>query len=67
MASRYRVRTDGEWFHIPRRGHDITCCDCGLVHMVKSRLRGRHIEIQATRLPRATGGRRAALAKKKRK
>lgn len=56
--SRYRTRMDGEWFHIPRHGHLIACCDCGLVHLLKSRLRARKIEIQATRKPKNTAGRR---------
>lgn len=66
-APRYVVRRDGEWFRIPRHGHDVACCDCGLVHRFKARLRGRSIEINLTRMPRATGGHRAALKKSKKR
>ena len=53
-------RADGEWFRIERKGHIIQCCDCGLVHLVRSRLRGKSIEIAATRLPRNTASARKA-------
>lgn len=58
-ARRYKIRMDREWFHIPRQGHLLGCCDCGLVHLIKARLRNWKIEIQATRMPRHTAGMRS--------
>lgn len=57
----YPVRRDGEWFRIERGGHLFACCDCGLVHKLRSRLRGRSIEVSATRMPQNTGGVRRAM------
>lgn len=58
--SRYTPRVDGEWVHWARRGHLVACCDCGLVHFMRPRVRGGRVEIQATRMPRHTAARRAA-------
>lgn len=52
------VRKDGEWFHVAQRGHVIECCDCGARHVIKPRLRGRRIEIAATRIPRGRARKR---------
>lgn len=57
----YTEANNGEWFRIERSGRLISCCSCGLVHLVRSRLRGNSIEIAATRLPRNTGGKRKAM------
>lgn len=57
----YTTRADHEWFHIPRHGHLIACCDCGLVHLFKSRVRNRRVEVKAVRMPKHTGGRRSGL------
>lgn len=61
----YVTRDGDEWFRIVRAGHLVACCDCGKVHLVRSRLSGRHIEIMATPMPRNTGGRRSKIAKKR--
>jgi hypothetical protein len=44
MSSRYKQAYSDEWFVIPRSGMDIACCSCNLVHDVKVRLKGKHIE-----------------------
>lgn len=54
----YTTRKDHEWFRIPRHGHLIACCDCGLVHLFKSRLRGRSVEVKAVRKSALTAARR---------
>jgi hypothetical protein len=58
--SRWKIRKDGEWVHWARKGHLVACCDCGLVHLFRPRLRAGRIEVQAIRLPRQTGGIRKA-------
>ena len=60
---RYKVRRDHAWFHIPRHGHLVACCDCGLVHMFKSRVRSGRVEIKAVRLRRNTAARRRGMRK----
>lgn len=60
----YTIRADNEWFRIPRHGHLVACCDCGLVHLFKSRLRGRAIEIRATRKSALTSARRRSIGVK---
>jgi hypothetical protein len=61
VKSRYVQRTDGEWFHIPRRGHIISCCDCGLAHLFYPRVRKGRVEIKVYRLRRNTASRRRAM------
>jgi len=39
----------------------IACCDCGLVHQFRIRIRSGRLYMQANRLPRETGGRRTAM------
>lgn len=51
---------DGEWFHVPRRGHALVCCDCSLAHLIVPRIRHGKIEIKATRLRGLTATQRRA-------
>ena len=64
-SSRYEQVEDGQWwlFHEDRsnRRCKIACCDCGLVHQFRIRIRNGRVEMQVNRLPQETGGRRAAL------
>jgi len=68
-SSRYEQVEDGEWwlFHEGRsnRRCKIACCDCGLVHQFSIRLRAGKVYMQANRLPKETGGFRAALKRQK--
>jgi hypothetical protein len=67
MSSRsaYEQVHDGEWWLFrdgrSNRRCKIACCDCGLVHAFKIRIRQGRIEMQVNRLPQETGGRRAAM------
>ncbi len=56
--SRYIQRIDGDWVHWSRKGHLIACCHCGLVHLMRPRVRKNRVEVQAFRMPRHTAGRR---------
>lgn len=64
MTSRYVQRKDGEWVAWGK-AHLVACCDCGLVHLMQTRVRGGRVEVKATRMPRHTAGRRAAMKRKK--
>ena len=68
-SSRYEQVEDGQWwlFHEGRsnRRCKIACCDCGLVHQFRIRMRGGKLYMQANRLPKETGGFRAALQRRK--
>jgi len=68
--STYEQVHDGEWwlFHEGRsnRRCKIACCDCGLVHQFKVRIRQGRLEMQVNRLPKETGGRRTALKAERR-
>jgi hypothetical protein len=59
---RYHKQVDGEWVRPILKGYRIRCCDCGLVHHIDFRLRGRHVEFRATRA-RGRNTLRAALKK----
>lgn len=61
--SQYEQIHDGEWFDLPNRW-DLTCCDCGLTHRVYVRLKNGRMQIRMDRHGPATGGRRAAAARK---
>lgn len=46
------VRTpvsDGEWVQPIRRGYQMECCDCGLVHRMNFRIRDGRTQFQAFR------------------
>lgn len=61
--SKYEQIHDGEWFDMPK-DWDLACCDCGLVHRVFTRKRKGKIQIRMDRHGPATGGIRAAAARK---
>lgn len=60
---KYEDARSDEWFALARRGNKIACCDCGLVHAVDVRLRGRTVEVRFARDERAT----AAIRRGKRR
>ena len=51
---KYKQRVDGEWFRLGRY-HKLTCCDCGLTHLFRWRVRKGEVELMAVRDNRATG------------
>lgn len=57
MKAKYTARQDGEWFDVTE-SHKISCCDCGLTHIVEHRRRGKRIEMMAVRDMRATAQKR---------
>ena len=61
--SQYEQIHDGEWFDLPAK-MDLACCDCGLVHKFQSRLKNGKVQIKMDRHGPATGGKRAAAARK---
>lgn len=52
---------DGQWFGVPKRGEEISCCDCGLVHHVKASKRRGRIGLRFWRLSAQTGGIRKGM------
>lgn len=52
---KYTDKKDGEWSKVIGRKHLLMCCDCGLVHLLKFRIRKGKIEFQGFRDNRATG------------
>jgi hypothetical protein len=61
--SKYEQIWDGQWFDLLSRW-DLACCDCGLTHRVFVRLKDGKIQIRMDRHGPATGGVRAAAARK---
>lgn len=57
---RYRQVEDGEWSNFPRT-EKVACCDCGLIHTYRWRVRKGYFERQAIRDNRATYARRKRL------
>ena len=57
-AKRYVQVYDGDVVEVVGRIHKIACCDCGLVHLLRFRLKGSVITFRAYRDNRATAQRR---------
>lgn len=53
---KYEDVTGDQWWPIARRGNKVACCDCGLVHTVDCRLKGKTVEVRFARDERATAG-----------
>lgn len=43
MGFRTKV-TNGEWVQPKRRGYQLECCDCGLVHILNFRTSGDRVQ-----------------------
>lgn len=57
-AKAYIQRQDGEWVHWSRKGHLVACCDCKLVHLMKTRVVKGRVYVQAFRMGKNTAARR---------
>jgi hypothetical protein len=64
VATRYKTAMDDEWVTWGK-AHLIACCDCGLVHLMRSRVRNGKVEVAARRMPQHTGGRRSGMKRRK--
>jgi hypothetical protein len=56
-VSKYEQVFDDEWFAMPKT-LDLACCDCGLVHRVRLRVRKGRLEVCFTRDNRKTAAMR---------
>jgi uncharacterized Zn finger protein len=56
----YYAGKDGEWLGVLKsRGYMyVACCDCGLVHKMRFRVRDGQVQLMADRDERRTGQRR---------
>ena len=54
----------GEWVQPVRRGYQLECCDCGLVHIVNLRIYRGRVQFQAFRDERKTSATRREKAKR---
>ena len=60
-----RVKVEsGEWVQPKRRGYELQCCDCGLVHRFNFRLWNNRIQLQAFREERKTAATRRERRKR---
>jgi len=62
----YIKRKNGEWITPQRRGHYIACCDCGLVHLFKFRIKDKKIQLCAVYNSTATRDRRKQMKRRDR-
>lgn len=60
-ATEYKQVFDGNTITVIGRHHKIACCDCGLIHLLKFRMKGSTITFKAFRDNRATAQRRRKL------
>ncbi len=51
---RYKQVHAGEWVTPVMNGYKLMCCDCGLVHNFKFRIKGKSIEMCAFRVNEST-------------
>jgi hypothetical protein len=61
--SQYELIDTGKWFTLPDL-MDFACCSCGLVHRIETRLKDGKVQLKMKRNGPATGGVRAAAARK---
>lgn len=55
----YEQVYDGEWIQpTPQTGHQMACCDCGLIHTINFRVVDSKVQFQAFRDVKATKNRR---------
>jgi hypothetical protein len=59
--SEYHHVEDDEWMQVDGRDLRHACCDCGVIHDMKFRIRKGKIEYQAKRNPHATAGMRRSF------
>ena len=52
------VEVNTAWVHLPRRGLEVACCDCGLVHRYRAKIVKGRVFLSAERLSGATRSRR---------
>jgi ribosomal protein L44E len=45
----YPLVEAGEWIKPRRSDYRLRCCDCGLVHVMQFRIRGKKLEFRAIR------------------
>ena len=57
-------QTDGEWVQLTRRGYELECCDCGMVHRLNFRLVNQSLQFQAFREERKTAATRRERRKR---
>lgn len=50
----YKKPHAGEWVQPVRRGYDMRCCECGLVHRMDFRIYRGRVQFRAWRNERAT-------------
>lgn len=55
---RYNQAYDGEWIQPVMKGYKMSCCDCGLVHVLNFKIVGKKIQLQAFRDNRASSSKR---------
>lgn len=54
----------GEWIQPIRKGYRLACCDCGLIHLMNFRVKGRRVQFAVWRDNRATAAMRREKNKK---
>ena len=64
MKTRYQQVWSGQWETLPR-DWDLACCDCGMVHRIRIRVRRGHPEIQFTNENRKTAAVRRQMKVRK--
>jgi hypothetical protein len=55
VSRAYPTARNGVWIQPIRRGYKMSCCDCGLVHVMDFRIASGHVQFRPARDNRATG------------
>ena len=62
---KYEDVKGGKWYIAPKhKGYLFACCDCGLVHQVDFRIKGKDIQFRLWRDNTATRNRRRYMKRK---
>ena len=52
---KYETVYDGDWVTPRMNGYKMRCCDCGLVHTINFKVKGKQVHLQVFRNNYSTG------------
>jgi hypothetical protein len=64
MTIKWAQAYDDEWFQVYRKNQYFVCCDCGLVHKTKIKIKNNKIYMQGNRDNISTAAIRREMKKK---
>jgi len=54
LSKKYKQAKEGKWIQPVQKGYGLCCCDCGLIHKIDFRIKGKKVQFRAYRDNKAT-------------